>query len=233
MQSICITNLERYNWNMCGRYGFTIKDDREFLDRFDIESVDFELRESWNVAPTQEMPVIEKHSPNSAHLRKWGVQPAWSKMFLINAQAEKLSTSSVWKRAFVESRCIVPATYFFEWKRLSDGKQPYLIKLKHQDLFGFAGLVVKYHDDKKEEKEGYVIITTPPNELMDKIHNRMPAILKKEDEEAWLNPDNVEPDQLMSFLYPYKTSDMEAYPISSLVNTPKNNFPEIIKKLDY
>src|SRR5436305_15027619 len=126
---------------MCGRYGFSIKDEREVLDRFDIDTIDFELRESYNVAPTQEMPVVEKHSPNSLHLRKWGVQPAWSKMFLINAQTEKLTTSSIWKKAFLESRCIILATYFFEWKRLSDGKQPYLIKVKKEDVFGFAGLL--------------------------------------------------------------------------------------------
>src|SRR5689334_14896851 len=140
---------------MCGRYGFSIKDEREFLNRFDIETIDFELRESWNVAPTQEMPIVESHSPNSSRIVKWGVQPAWSKMFLINAQSEKLAISGMWKKAFVESRCIIPATYFFEWKRLSDGKQPYLIKLKKEELFGFAGIVVKYHNDKKEEKEGY------------------------------------------------------------------------------
>ncbi len=216
---------------MCGRYGFSVKDEREFLDRFDIETVNFELRDSYNVAPTQEMPVIERHSPNSLHLRKWGVQPAWSKTSLINAQAEKVATSNVWKKAFVESRCIIPASFFYEWKRLSDGKQPFLIKLKKQDIFGFAGLVVKYHDEKKQEHEGYVIITTTPNALMEKIHNRMPVILRKEDEDEWLNPDNVEPEKLMKFLEPYPASEMEAYPVSSLVNSPKNNFPEVTKAL--
>ncbi len=216
---------------MCGRYGFSIKDEREFLDRFDIETINFELRESWNVAPTQEMPVVERHSPNSAHLRKWGIQPAWSKMSLINAQSEKLASSNVWKKAFIESRCIIPATYFYEWRRLSDGKQPYLIKLKHQDLFGFAGLLVKYHDDKKQEKEGYIIITTTPNSLMEKIHNRMPVILRKDDEDEWLNPDNVEPEKLLKMLNPFLASDMEAYPISSLINSPKNNFPDVTKPI--
>ncbi len=216
---------------MCGRYGFSIKDEREFLNRYDIETIDFELRESYNVAPTQEMPVVERHSPNSAHKRKWGIQPGWSKMFLINAQAEKLTTSSLWKKAFMESRCIIPASFFYEWRRLTDGKQPYLIKLKHHDLFGFAGLLVKYHDEKKQEKEGYIIITTTPNSLMEKIHNRMPVILKKEDEDEWLNPDNVEPEKLSHLLEPFPATEMEAYPISSLVNSPKNNFKEVTKPL--
>lgn len=216
---------------MCGRYGFSIKDKREFLNRFDIETVNFELRASYNVAPTQEMPVVECHSPNSAHIRKWGIQPSWSKMFLINAQAEKLVSSNLWKKAFLESRCIVPATYFLEWRRLPDGKQPYLIKLKSYNLFGFAGIIVKYHDDKKQEKEGYVIITTKSNSLMEKIHIRMPAILRKKDEDNWLNIDNAEIDKLLEFLAPYSASEMEAYPISSLVNSPKNNFKEITKPI--
>lgn len=216
---------------MCGRYGFTIKDQREFLNRFDIETINFELNNSYNVAPTQEMPVVERHSPNSVHLRKWGIQPAWSKMFLINAQSEKLATSSLWKKAFMESRCIIPASFFYEWKKDADGKQPYLIKLKKQNLFGLAGILVRYHDDKKKEHEGYIIITTTPNSLMEKIHNRMPAILRKEDEDEWLNPDNVEPEKLLKLINPFPASEMEAYQISSLVNSPKNNFPEIIKPL--
>lgn len=216
---------------MCGRYGFSIKDEREFLNRFEIETLNFQLRESYNVAPTQEMPVVERQSPNSAHLRKWGIQPGWSKMLLINAQAEKLTSSSLWSKAFIENRCIIPATYFFEWKRLSDGKQPYLIKLKNQRLFGFAGLLVKHHDAKKQEKDGYVIITTTPNFLMEKIHTRMPVILRRENEDEWLDPDNVEAEKLLKLLNPYTASEMEAYPISSLVNSPKNNFKEILNPI--
>jgi putative SOS response-associated peptidase YedK len=215
---------------MCGRYGFSIKDERELLNRFEIETINFDLRESYNVAPSQKMPIIERHSPNSVHLRKWGIKPSWSKIFLINAQAEKLTTSNLWKKAFIENRCIIPATYFFEWKRNPDGKQPYIIKLKNQNLFGFAGLLVKYHDDKKQEKVGFIIITTKPNELMEKIHNRMPVILNKDIEDDWLNPENEEPDILLKFLSSYPASEMEAYPISSLVNSPKNNFKEITKQ---
>ncbi len=212
---------------MCGRYGFT--DTRDIYNRFDAEREDFDLHENYNVAPTQEMPVVERHSPNSVYIRKWGFKPGWANMFLINAQAEKLATSKTWSKAFRESRCIIPANYFFEWKKLSDGKQPYLIQLKNKELFGFAGLLMTYHDDKKVEHQGFVIITTTPNKLMGDIHNRMPVILRKEDEDEWLNPDNVESEKLMKLLNPYPTEDMEAYPVSSLVNKPANNFPEILK----
>lgn len=217
---------------MCGRYGFTIKDDKEILNRFEIESLDFELKSNYNVAPTQEMPIVERHSPNSLKLRKWGIFPSFMNGgMLINAQSEKLATSGVWKKAFLENRCIVPASFFYEWKKLSDGKQPYLIKPKNQKLFGFAGIIVKYHDKEKKEKEGYIIITTTPNSLMEEIHNRMPVILRKEDEEDWLNPDNAETDKLLSLLTPYPANNMEAYPVSTLVNSPKNNFPELLKPI--
>jgi putative SOS response-associated peptidase YedK len=215
---------------MCGRYGFTASPD-EVSERFDIETVSFEINSNYNVAPTQEMPVVEKHSPNSLHLRRWGIQPGWSKIFLINAQAEKLASSGLWKKAFLENRVIIPANYFFEWKRTTDGKEPFLIRLKSKDLMGFAGLNVKYHDKEGKEKEGYVIITTKPNSLMEKIHNRMPVILRKEDESEWLNPDNNEIDRLEKMLDPFPSNEMEDYKISSLVNSPKNNFPEITKPL--
>lgn len=216
---------------MCGRYGFTYGESREFLNRWDIERYEFDLRDNWNVAPTQEMPVIERHSPNSVHIRKWGYKPGWATMFLINAQAEKLATSKTWSKAFRESRCIIPANYFFEWKKLSDGKQPYLIQLKNHEMFGFAGLLLTYHDENKKEQQGFVIITTTPNKLMEDIHTRMPVILRKEDEDEWLDPDNIEPEKLMKLLNPYPADEMEAYPVSSLVNKPANNFPEIRKPI--
>lgn len=219
---------------MCGRYGFTFSD-KELIERFDAEVFEFELRQSYNISPTHEEPVIERHSPNSVHLRKWGIFPGFMKGgVLINAQAEKLATSPVWKKAFMESRSIIPAQWFYEWKVLEDGKQPYLIRLKSKEIMGFAGLVVTTKDKNGIENTGYVIITTEANPMMREIHNtkhRMPVILRKEDEDTWLNPDNVEPEQLKACLIQYPEDLMEAYPISSLVNKPANNFPEITKEV--
>lgn len=198
---------------------------------FDADKGDFDLKVNYNVAPTQKMPVIERHSPNSIHIRAWGYQPHWSPKILINAQAEKLSISNTWKKAFLENRCIIPANYFFEWKRLSDGKQPYMIRLKNKKMMGFAGLLLTQKDKNGEEQTGFVIITTVPNKLMEKIHNRMPAILRKEDENDWLNPDIVEPEKLERMLLPISEEEMEAIPVSSIVNSPANNTPEILKPL--
>lgn len=219
---------------MCGRYGNTFSD-KELIERFDAEAFEFEIQNNYNVTPTQEEPVIERHSPNSVHLRKWGVFPGFMKGgVLINAQAEKLAHSPVWKRAFLESRCIVPFSYFYEWKVLKKGKQPYLIHLKNKELMGFAGLVVTTKNKDGEEHTGYVIITTEANPLMREIHNtkhRMPVILEKKDEDDWLNPDNADPDELMKLLKQYPESKMEAYPVSSLVNKPSNNSEEITERI--
>jgi len=215
---------------MCGRYGL-ISSEKEIVDRFDIQNSDFDLKENYNTAPTQKMPIVERHSPNSLHILTWGFQPGWSPKILINAQAEKLAQSNVWKKAFAERRCIVPADYFFEWKRTSDGKQPFLIRLKNKSMMGFAGIVIEHKGKDGKIEEGFVIITTAPNGLMESIHNRMPAILRKEDEEEWLNPDNIEPEKLQKMLEPISEKDMEAYEVSSIVNSPKNNSKEIISPL--
>jgi putative SOS response-associated peptidase YedK len=216
---------------MCGRYGFT-SSAIELSERFDAERADWDLRDSYNIAPTQESPVIERHSPNKIYKRKWGIFPGFMKGgVLINAQAEKLAASPVWKKSFLESRCIVPFNFFYEWKVLSDGKQPYVISVGNKELHGFAGLIVTTKDKDGVAHTGYVIITTAANPMMREIHNtkhRMPVILRKDDEATWLNPDISESEQLEQCLRQYPEQHMEAYPISSLVNTPKNNFPELL-----
>lgn len=219
---------------MCGRYGFTVENEKEFLTRFDLENAAFELQDNWNVAPTQEMPVVERHSPNSVHLRKWGMQPSWSPMYLINAKSEKLVESRFWHKPFTTSRVIVPASYFIEWQKLEDkSKQPYVIRLKSKEMFGFAGLLVTTKDKEGNDKEGYVIITQEAGAFMSEIHHRQPCILKKEDEEAWLNPDTTESEKLLPLLEPFPyEKDIEKFPVSSLVNKPVNNFPEILKPID-
>jgi len=218
---------------MCGRYGFHTESEEEFLKRFDVAMAEFELADNWNVSPTQEMPVIERHSPNSTRLRKWGVQPSWSPIYLINAKIEKLAGSRFWSNPFSTSRVIVPASYFIEWQKLEDkSKVPYVIRLKSKELFGFAGLLVTTKGKNGEEQIGYVIITQEAQEFMNPIHHRQPCILKKENEDDWLNPDNNEPENLLKLLEPFSyEEEMEKFPISTLVNKPANNFPELLKPL--
>jgi len=101
--------------------------------------------------------------------------------------------------------------------------------LKNHRLFGFAGLYDTWRDKQGRELKTYTIITTQPNSLVGTIHNRMPAILEKQDEEVWLNPDETDTTHLVKLLHPYPASEMEAYHVSSMVNAPRNDTKEVLK----
>jgi len=217
---------------MCGRYGL-ISDEEEILNRFEIE--DFErklekLKPNYNVAPTHEMPVVERHSPNSLHYRQWGM--TLNKWFVINARTDKIPFNNLWKKSIQENRVIIPADYFYEWHRVEKNKQPYLFRLKSKEIFGFAGFLVDYHDKDEKEKTGFIMLTTEANEIMKPIHDRLPCILKKENEEDWLNPDNVELEHLLPMLRPFPSELMECFPVSMEVNSVRNNSPEIVEKIN-
>lgn len=216
---------------MCGRYGL-ISNERKIEKEFDAERTDFDLRENYNASPTQKMPVVERHSPNSLHLREWGFRPEWNpKLFILNARDDKL-TGRLWIKSLREDRCIVPADYFFEWKKLSaTGKQPYLFRLKNKKMMGFAGLLHKSINKYGKDEIYYVIITTSPNKTMEDVHNRMPAILSKEDQDFWLNPENVDPEQLLALLKPYPDDELEKFPVSKSASNSRNNSPEVIEKI--
>ncbi len=214
---------------MCGRYGL-ISGDREILERFEIAEFDGDIKENYNVTPSLKMPVVERHSPNSLHLREWGVL-LYEKYFTINARTDKIESNNIWKKSIQERRCIIPANFFFEWKREGKNKQPYLFRLKNKELMGFAGFLIEFVDKNKKERTGFVMITTEANDIMKPIHDRLPAILKRKDEDDWLNPDIVELEHLDKMLQPYPSDEMEMFPVSEAVNKPINNSPEIIKPI--
>src|SRR5205823_2095868 len=117
------------------------------------------------------------------------------------------------------------------WKKEGKEKQPYYFHLKHETLFAFAGLYSIWHDTEGKEVKSYTIITTKPNRVVEPIHDRMPVILKKEDESTWLNPDITEPARLLPLLAPYSDAAMEAYPVSPQVNSPKNDTKEVLQRI--
>ncbi len=218
---------------MCGRY--VLAETNALTVRFNIHSTPPLVMPRYNVAPTQIMPVVVKQSPNQLILMRWGLIPRWLKdkeagasASLINARAETLSEKRAFRQLLASQRCLVPASGFYEWKSTGAGKTPYYIHLKHDPLFSFAGLYDRWLDSQGREVLSYTIITTSPNTLMASIHNRMPVILRKEDEEAWLNPDETEAERLLHLLQPYPAEEMEAYPVSRAVNTPRNDGPHLL-----
>lgn len=216
---------------MCGRYGFTPGDD--FYERFDVENRLERLDSHYNVAPGYDMPVITGNSHNRVTLMRWGLIPFWAKdpkigYRMINARAESLKEKPAFRKPLRSQRCIVPASGFYEWKKLPDERLPYYIKPKKDDMFALAGLFDTWTDEDGHEIKSYTIITTGPNDILVPIHNRMPAILDKKNESVWLGNDGQDIDKIISVLKPYPDNRMEAYPVSKMVNSPANDSREVI-----
>ncbi len=217
---------------MCGRYGLVYPE--QIPERFNIEGDMVNYGAHYNIAPGRNNPVVLALSPNHVELMRWGFIPFWAKnanegFKMINARAETVATKPSFKKAFQFHRCIIPSSGFYEWQRDGKEKRPFYIHLKDEKLFGFAGLYSIWKDDDGKEIKSYTIITTTPNKLMEPIHNRMPVILHKEDEELWVSHDETEPDRLLPMLKPFPANKMDAYPVSTLVNKPSNDTSEIIK----
>lgn len=220
---------------MCGR--FTLTDTQQLSLRFGLaENEEHELLPSYNVAPSQTIPVIvEEAAGRSLRLMRWGFRPPWKQVGAgkpdpINARAETLLERPMFRASVARKRCLIPADGFYEWKVLpgSAAKQPYYIRLKDRGLFAFAGLYAEAPRSGEEPGQSCAIVTTSPNGLMAGIHNRMPAILEQSAEDAWLDLDLVEPEIVVSFLKPYDETAMTAYPVSSRVSSPRNDDPDLV-----
>ena len=219
---------------MCGRYTLAKVDD--LGARYNLSSLPVDVHASFNVAPTQTMPVItDDGDGQQLELMRWGIPrfigPGKVKD-VFNTRADKAFGS--WKTLVMTKRLLVPATGFYEWKQLTDAtKQPYFIRPKDQQLFSFAGLWNTWKDEFGKEIKTYSIITTEPNQEMSSLHNRMPVILHQEDESAWLTPthDN-DRGAIEALLRPYEDNGLEMYEVSRDVNVVRNNDEKLIYPLN-
>ena len=224
---------------MCGRFTLTATFE-EIISRFDIQSfMEEELYSpSFNIAPSHSvLAVINDGKSNRMGFLKWGLVPPWAKDVtignkMINARAETISEKPSFRNAFKKKRCIVIADSFYEWKRHEDKtKTPMRIKLKSNELFAMAGIWEGWKSSDGKTLYTCSVITTVPNDLMKDIHDRMPVILKREDEKIWLDPEISDTTRLKPLLVPFDENEMETYEVSSLVNSPKNNSIELIQKI--
>jgi putative SOS response-associated peptidase YedK len=182
------------------------------------------------------MPVITRvGDSNQVEVMSWGLIPAWSRepRGFINARSETAATKPSFRKAFRTQRCIVPASGFFEWKKTGSGKLPYLLKLKGEGLFGMAGLYDTWTAPDGQPIKTYTILTCGPNALTAQIHDRMPCILRPEEEDYWLMPESRDSARLQRLLEPYPAEQMEAVMVSRAVNDPANDSPELIKPATY
>jgi putative SOS response-associated peptidase YedK len=219
---------------MCGR--FTISIAVGFYDRFQVEKGDVELVSRYNIAPTQEIPVIlpgEQGAKNELAAMRWGLVPSWDKgpdkggHHPINARSEGLLDSPMFRPLIQGQRCLIPASGFFEWKSQRKEKIPYYIHRKDDDWMAFAGL---YDLWTREDKVLFscTIVTTWPNSVVAPLHNRMPAILLRKDESQWLYALSIKQEDLDRMLSPYPSEELESYQVSQMVNKPNVDHPEII-----
>lgn len=152
---------------------------------------------------------------------------------MINARAETLSEKPAFRAAFKYRRCLIFANAFYEWQAQpgEKSKQPHLIRLKSQAPFAFAGLWERWQPADGSEVLSATIITTEPNDLMAPIHNRMPVILPRNSYTQWLDPAPQPPERFQDLLKSYPAEEMEAYPVSTLVNSPGHDRPDVLEKV--
>lgn len=220
---------------MCGR--FTLTTDLDHLEeRFAFRAAGLSYSPRYNIAPSQAVLTLIKVDEPRAEFLQWGLIPAWAKDAsignrLINARAETVAEKPSFRRALQKRRCLVLADGFYEWKKEGNKKTPMYIALKSHEPFGFAGLWETWRSATGETIRSCTIITTTPNALMKSIHNRMPVILPREAEAFWLDQTVEDPQELLPLLTPFPAKAMEAYAISTLVNSPKNDTPACLTPL--
>jgi putative SOS response-associated peptidase YedK len=246
---------------MCGRYASSRKPEdlvEEFeVDRVDVKE---RLQPDYNVAPTKDVYAVLERVPKDADdaveakqrrlsVLTWGLVPSWAKdrsigSRLINARVETLAEKPAFRRAFAKRRCLLPADGYYEWyptAKLSKSnkpvKQPFFIHPADGGVLAMAGLYEIWRDSTVDEDEpgAFVwtatVITTSAEDALGHIHDRMPMIVEPKQYSAWLDPAITEPEDLRSLLVPATPDLLEAYPVSTEVNSVKNNGPNLVEPL--
>lgn len=212
---------------MCGRYTLTIKD---FSKHYGVTQGELEFSPSYNVAPTQAVPVVlEQGGERLLTPAKWGLLPGWVKdpdafkASMFNARSESAAEKASFKGPLRHKRALISASGFYEWRREGSRKTPHYIQLEGGEPIGFAGL----YDLYKDELLSCTILTTSPNDLMAGLHDRMPVILSPSDYDRWLDPGVTNPDEVRDLLRPY-AGGMQAHPVGGAVNNARNDGPGLV-----
>jgi putative SOS response-associated peptidase YedK len=177
--------------------------------------------------------VVDEGSGRRLDSFRWGLVPSWAKDLavgykMINARAETLAEKPAFRRAFRGRRCLILADGFYEWKAEGGHKRPYYIRMKDSSLFAFAGLWEVWTPPEGEPVRSCAIVTTAANDFMKALHHRMPVILPAEAQGPWLDPKNHDLESLKALLLPLPEGALTAHPVSTEVNSPRNDGPRNI-----
>ncbi|QJX79907.1 SOS response-associated peptidase [Priestia megaterium] len=222
---------------MCGRFSLAT-DIAELQEQFDFEfNGEFTFGSRFNIAPSQQVLTIGfNKGKRIGTTMKWGLVPYWADDIkigykMINARGESVDEKASFKRSFKSKRCLILADGFYEWKKEGKNKQPFRFVMEDERPFAFAGLWEQWN---KGEEPLYTctIITTKPNGVTKEVHDRMPVILEEDVYDLWLNPQMNDTEYLKSLLVPYPADRMKMYPVSTVVNSPKNDLEECLAPLN-
>jgi len=206
---------------MCGRYALHSHPEVVAL-QFGLDVAPrFDAR--YNICPSTQILVIRTNSERKrvADTYRWGLGNK-----LANARGETLAQKPAFRNAFRYSRCLVPASGFYEWQTLAGKKQPWYMRPKDAAVFGLAGITELWNGVRS-----VALITTRPNELMESIHDRMPVIVSPENYGTWLDRGNGNISELQNLIRPYASERMQAYPVSLRVNAPRNDDAALIERI--
>lgn len=221
---------------MCGRF-IRQGDIDKIIREFGVQTVSCSLAPSYNIAPTQEIAVVIEDGAKQLTTVKWGLVPSWAGDMsgasrMINARAESILQKPAFKDAFRRRRCLVVADGFYEWQKDGRNKRPIFIGLKTGQSFGFAGIYEDWTSPEGHAVRTCAIITTEANELMRPIHDRMPVIIPRGQEDLWLDCEAEGSDhgvvELLELLRPYPAEEMETHQVSNLVNSVANDSRECL-----
>lgn len=212
---------------MCGRF-VLLTDLQIITESFNVQNVACEYRPGSNISPGQQIAaVLRKDGQNSLVNFGWGLIPSWAKdpsigRRMFNARAETIAEKRSFKDAFQKRRCLIPADGFYEWQKIGRIKRPLRFSLKSGEPFGLAGLHEIWTSSEQKPVNTCTIITTEPNDLLRPIHDRMPVMVPKNQEAAWVDPDNHNQRELLAILKPYPSDKMTMFQVDPrLLYRPK------------
>jgi putative SOS response-associated peptidase YedK len=218
---------------MCGRFTLHIPPEllAEIFGLIEIPT----YPAHYNIAPSQKVAVIRQNGDgqNWLDFLRWGLIPSWAEDIsigykLINARSETVHEKHSFRHAVKYRRCLIPTSGFYEWLPEEKAKIPFYVHLKDGSPMGFAGLWESWKSPEDEKVESCTILTTSSNKLIEPLHDRMPVILHPEEYNIWLDRDITDPEKLKPLYKPYPADNMEMYPVSPQVNSPKSDGPDLI-----
>jgi putative SOS response-associated peptidase YedK len=217
---------------MCGRFGLSATPEQLAL-LLDIAPGDIpKMSPRYNIAPSTLTPIVRHNAEGGrrVHPVRWGLVPSWAKALkighrMINARAETVAQKPAFRSAFKRRRCLVLTDGFYEWKPTPEGKQPHHFGLADDSPFALAGLWERWQPDEDADPlDTFTIVTTEANPVVAPVHHRMPVILSPGDYDTWLDRDTP-PEVAHALLGPCPPDAMVRWPVSTLVNSPRNDDP--------